>query len=651
MIRKKHMHEIEEQMHDMDEPVPEPRQGRQRGAALILTVVVIMVLTTLGMAMVAFTATEERSAVAYRDTLQTRMVAEAGVRLVQMAFATPADRALVPLYAPVTTPSGASPRAYDYYGTDQNTDIEASLNAIGIYRADRGAHVPDRYEGNGNRFFTGPFGGNSGWASAFGGAYSPVLANDLYDLKMTRTIPGTNTLINGNWLDTNINPLLQTSGDWNLNSGIITDISFYAAPASGGIQYGIATVRVTAEKWTGAVGTSELLARETIEAIIGDNNPRPAVLGNGDITFITQGGVMCGDGCEQIHANGSATVGAISGGEDPMVTASAPGTVTGGSGSTAQLPNKLVTPEINPWDLSYRPTSDSELDAYYLVTARRLELRWRNANDADNVAPRPCGLIAAGVPLSLCQDYNLEYNDVLPASSATPKTKRLASDAPYMYRYNRATGDWTECDSDGDTDLDCGAGAPTFTVARVDDLDVVPGTSDANDVPFNTARVPRTTFELDDPVDGTTVLVDGKFRKHGGGLNPIMTIIAVGSISLSASTTWFPAMANRMMWVSGRDIDVQANCCAPSNTCATNLANNAAQSIVASHEQIFSQSQTALAGIVIAENRVNFDTTVNSSTKAIDIQKGDHSYTCGLPDWPWELPTKPTIFSVKSATN
>lgn len=634
------MQETEEHMNGTDDSTRGIGRRKQRGAALILTVVVIMVLTTLGMAMVAFTITEERSAVAYRDTLQARMVAEAGVRLVQMSFATPSDRMLVPVY----NAGNAAGAAWDYYGTTL-ADVETNLNAIGIYRSDRTPMTPARYTGAGNRFFSGPFGGNGGWGSAFGGTYSVVAADDEYDLRMTRFVPGTTTYIANNWLDTHINAMLQTSTDWNLDSGRITDISFYAAPASGGIQYGITTVRVTAEKYHG----TELLARETVEAIIGDNNPKPAVLGNGNVKFMTQGGVMCGNGCEQIHANGNAEVGSISGGEDPMVTAT--GTITGGSGSTKVLPDPIVSPEINPWDLSYRPTADTELAAYYLLTARRLEARWRDGDATNNPGPRPCGLVASGAMLSLCQDYNLEYDDVLPAASATAKAARTAADVPYMYRWNTTANEWIECDSDGNNTLNCGAGMPTFTVTRAAD-EVVSGTGDNNDVPFNTTRVPRYRFALDNPVDGATVLVDGMFTKSGGGMNPIMSIISVGSMTFSSSTTWFPAMANRVMWISGRDIDVQANCCAPSNTCATNLANNAAQSIVAVHEQLFSQSQTALAGIVIAENKVNRDTViVNSATQAIDITKGDHSYSCGLPDWPWELPTKPAIFSLKTATN
>jgi hypothetical protein len=635
------MQQTEEHMNDSDDSKRTPGKGRrQRGAALILTVVVIMVLTTLGIAMVSFTVTEERSAVAYRDTLQARMIAEAGVRIVQMAFASPSDRALVPLYGASATASGTVPPAYDYYGLT-DADMDTALNAIGIYRTTRGGVLsPARYSGVGNRYFAGPFGGSNGWASAFGGLYDPSTSTNTYDLLFTRTVPGTTTVIANNWLDTNINALLTTSTDWNLDSGRITAIAFYAAPATGGIQYGITTVRVTAEKYSG----TELLARETVEAIIGDNNPKPAVLGNGDVKFMTQGGVMCGDGCEQIHANGNIQVGTISGGEDPMVTAT--GTISGGSGSTQVLPNTIVTPEINPWDLSYRPTADTELAAYYLLAARPLDAVWTDGNPATpaNKAGWPCGL---GVPqLSRCQDYNLEYD-----SAGTPKAARTAAMVPYMYKWDTANSEWSATGCTSGVALSCGVGTPSFTVTRVADT-IVAGTGDTNDIPYNITRVPRTRFDLGTPVDGSTILVDGMFTKTGGGMNPIMSVIAIGSMTFSSSTTWFPAMANRVMWISGRDIDVQANCCAPSNTCATNLANNAAQSIVAVHEQLFSQSQTALAGIVIGENRVNWDTViVNSATQAIDITKGDHSYSCGLPDWPWELPTKPAIFSLKSATN
>ena len=606
---------------------------RQRGAALIMTVVVIMILTTLGMAMVAFTTTEERSASSYRDTLQTRSVAEGGVRLIQMMFSKPTDHGLVPVYdGSKTIADTASPKVYDYYGAT-TADVEASLNAIGIFRKDRSPLAPPYYTGAGNVFFAGPFGGRDGWGSAFGGTYSATAASDKYDLRYTCTNPSTNaTIATGCWLDDKFNALLNSSTDWNLDSGKITDIRFYAAPATGGVQYGICTVRVTAEKRV----NGELISRETVEAIIGDSNPRPAVLGNGNINFISQGGVMCGDGCEEVHANGNATVGNISGGEDPMVTAT--GTITIGTGTNKPGADAVVAPKINPWDLNYKPTSTSELANYYLVTARPLDTVWRDGDGTNNPASRPCGYDN----MSRCQDYNLEYD-----TAGNAKPARTTAMTPYMYRWNAASNDWSTAGCTSGTTLNCGAGTPAFSVTTANDL-AVTGTADTADIPFNKDRVPRTVFDITSKQDGATVLIDGMFNKHSS-MDAIMTIIAVGSITFSSSSTWYPAMANRTMWISGRDINLQSNCCAPSNTCATNLANNAAQSIVATHEQIFSQSQTALAGIVIAESRVDLDNTTTGL--AIDVQKGDHAYSCGLPDWPWELPTKPAIFSLKSSTN
>jgi hypothetical protein len=613
---------------------------RQRGAALILTVVVIMILTTLGMAMVAFTTTEERSASAYRDAMQARAIAESGVRIVQMMFADPSERELVPVYA---AGGGA-----DYQGTTPAA-IDTSLALIGIYRADRSPITPAKYTGYGDRFFAGPFGGAGGWASAFGGTYVSG-GTSLWDLRFNCTNPATNVAVASTdcWLDKQINSKLIASTDFNLNTGRITDISFYGPPAEliGGssgtaTQYGICTVRVTAEK---VDSNGQVVARETVEAIIGDNNPKPAVLGNGNINFITSGGEMCGNGCEQIHANGNATVGDASGGQDPMITAT--GTITAGSGTSQPGASFVTPPEVNPWDLSFKPTSATELAKYYLVAARPLDAVWTDGNAATpaSKAPLPCGLPGAGSGplLSQCQDYNLEY-----AADGTVKPARTNAMVPKMYIWNATANEWTECSSG--TTLNCGSGSPTFSVTPAADL-VAAGTGDTNDVPYNKLRVPRTNFLITGKQDGATVLVDGMFQKSNPGMNGIMTIIAVGSIRFSTDTEWFPAMANRTMWVTGRDIDVQSNCCLPSNTCSVNLANNAAQSIVAAHEQIFSQSQTALAGIVIGESRVDFDTITTGGT-AIDIQRGDHAYTCGLPDWPWELPTKPVIFSLKSSTN
>lgn len=600
---------------------------RQRGAALIIVVIVIMVLMTLGLAMVAFTTIEERTATTYRDGLQAKEIATAGVNLVAEMFRDPSDRNLVPLFS--STASNCSGGTADYCGTDE-ASTETSLNAIGIWRSARTPLTPARYIGYANRFFVGPFG--TSWGQTFGGTRS---GSDTYDVRFNCTDPGgSGTVVSSAncWLDKKLNALLQTSGDWNLTTGKITDVAFYAAPTVNGIQYGICTVRVTAVK-TDANGNA--VARETLEAVIADITPRPAVLGNGDVNIDTQGGTLCGDGCEAVHANGNLNVGSVSGGVTPFVTAT--GSVSGANPSTAAQGGKpaVQPPKINPWDLVYKPTDATDLNNYYLVTARQLDLVWRDGDATNNPAPRPCGINQ----LSLCQDYNLEYD-----TSGNAKAARSAADTPYMYKWNPTANEWTQCASG--TTLNTCVGGPSFSVTPANDL-IVSGTGDDADIPYNVTRVPQTDFHITSYVDGSTVLVDGKFSKSSAG-TAHMAIISAGSQSYTASTTWYPPTATfLMMWVSGRDIYVHANCCAPSNTCSTNLSNLAAQGIIALHEQTDMGSQTALAGILIAENKVNFDTTVNSTT-AINITKGDHAYTCGRPDWPWTLPVTPSIVSVKS---
>ena len=610
------------------------RPAKQRGAALILTVVVVMVLTTLGLAMVSFSTTEERTATSYRDGLQARATAEAGVRLAEEMFRDPTNRLMVPLFSSTVANCAGGTPAADNCGTDEAT-TETSLHAKGIWRASRSPISPARYAGAANVFFQGPFNGD--WGQTFGGTYSSTAANDKYDLKFNCTDPSNSATVVASatcWLDNNFNSLLQIDPDWSLTTGKITDISFYGPPAVNGKSYGICTVRVTAVKMD---ANGAVVAREVMEAVIGDAQPKPAVLGNGDIVFKTSAGEACGDGCENIHANGNATVGNISGGQDPMVSAT--GTVTGGSGSTKPGAGTVRAPEINPWDLAYKPTTTAELSKYYLAAARPLDTAWTDLDPTTPAGggPRPCGVNN----LARCQDYNLEYD-----TAGNPKPARTALSLPVLYKWDSTKAGWTICSSG--TNLTGGVtcpGAPTFTVAPAADT-VVGGGADTSHVPFNVNRVPQTVFTIQSDQSGSTVLIDGQWYKSGA-MSTSMTVIAAGSIEFWSSSTWAPAMSNGVMWITGRDLYTHSNCCAPSNTCATNLSSPSYAAIMAAHEQILTDSQNALMGVIVAENRVNLDTKVNS-TLAIDSQQGDHASLCDRPDWPWALPTIPMLLSLKS---
>ncbi|HEX8172042.1 MAG TPA: PilX N-terminal domain-containing pilus assembly protein [Thermoanaerobaculia bacterium] len=612
--------------------------SNERGAALILTVIVIMVLTTLGMAMVAFTTTEERTAVSYRDTLQARAVAEAGVRVVQEMFRDPTDRALVPLYSATTADCTAG--TADYCGTTEAT-IETSMNARGIWRKARAGASPARYTGNNNKLFTGPF--TTSWAQTFGGTYSATSSSDVYDLKFNCTNPTSGAAVpSANcWLDAQINAMFDNSGAWNTQPGRITDISFYRPPMieSTDRAYGICIVRVTAQKTDSA---GNLLARDTVEAVIGDNNLSPAILGDGAVDLgNTQG---CGDGCEQIHANGNLTVGTVDGG-DPSL--SAIGSISGTGTNSTPGTSPVTAPAINPWDTVYKPTSSADLGKYYLVTARRLQSVWRDDDASNNPSARTCGY-------STCQDYNLEYTTSDAVQTGVNARGNAAARA-YMYKWDSTNNEWDECSGPAASGGTISCNGLSFVVTLAAD-NAVSGTGDSAVLPFNKAAVPQTVFDIQSALSGATVLVDGKFKKHGS-LDTTMTVIAAGSIVFESQTSWRPAMSNKVMLIAGRDIDMSAswnnefhNTCngtgfSPSSATLASLT--AASGIMAAHEQILGGAQTSMIGIILAENEVNFDPQVNIST-AIDVADGDHVYLCDTPEYPWVRATKPTVLSLKS---
>lgn len=632
----------QKQQQNPSAPGKQRQARRDRGAVLILTVVVIMVLTTLGMAMVTFTGTEEQTASVYRDSVQVRAVAESGVRIVQRMFQDPSDVNIVPQHGSVLGTN------VHYTGTNE-TDVETSLNAIGIFRMARTGAVPARYTGGPtgttNRFFLGPF--NSSWGNIFGGVYSPP--TNLYDLQFRR---GT-----GTWINSKIDPLLATSSDINRSTGVITEITFYGPPMVNNKAYGICTVRVTAEKYNG----TRVVARETIEAIIGDNNITPAILGNGNIT--SSNFDACGSGCEQIHANGNVVIGNgnISGGDPPI---SATGTVTSsGTISPAAQPNQpaVVAPDINPWDLAYRP-SGTGLNKYYLLASRQLDVRWTNDNPGDDLPAIVCGL-------SQCQDYGLEYD---PVSPFTVRTARAATNTGYLYKWNTTFGDWDQIDSaaSGGT-LDSGGAEPfSWTFVAGDDIDVSAGSGPDTAVrPFNKNRVPRASFQIsgispnNDSAMGAlaTFLVDGRVDMSGSIGSPRawkVALVAVGSITSGSATNLRPATNSRVMVISGRDITMEAsynNQIQPCQGGPPTESNEAglASGIIASHEQILFQGNSDSTGLVIAEHRVNLDVTVNNNATAIQFGGGssNHGYVCGFPSWPWSRPTKPVIVSMTAAAN
>ncbi len=627
---------------------------RSRGAALVITMMLTLILSMLGMAVVSYSAIEEEIAVSWRDRIEVSQIAEAGVRIAQQMFLTPEDAELVPVFGGHFT-------------------SESELNGIGVFRTMRG-DIGSHYTGTDDRLFRGPF--RSEWNRVFGGTREP--GSDQYDLRFSCSRPdGTPVPPNDCWLETNLNPLVTEA--MRVPRGRITEISFYGPPIVDGRRYGYATVRVTAQKLD---ARNRLAASETLEAIIGENAPQPSILSNGNLTVETSR--FCGT-CERVHANGN--IDAISGssfrgGSPPL---SATGTIAAGSSSVDPPPRERVRriepPAINPWDLLYRPVSPESLSKYFLLTTRTPANEWTDNDPDTGSPPRPCGR-------SLCQDYGLEFSE---AGASRPP--RSATGQGRLYRWNESNQNWDLVQETSDTEvprtakLELGTTGerPRFEVWPFDDQ-LLPGVGDDAELPFDTERLPITFFRLEDPIfpvsgedwQGVTLLVDGALwidapvggNRLSGDAAWKASIIAVGSVYISGNLTVDPALPNRVLLISGRDIhidgsfngDLYEDCCSVAPRFVTPPPDGvvaAASGVIAAHEQILIAGGAALLGVVIAENAIDLDRDRTTGgfrslpsavlgNAALHISANSrHIRVCNHPVWPWPDSGGATVLSMR----
>ncbi|HVT44778.1 MAG TPA: pilus assembly PilX N-terminal domain-containing protein [Thermoanaerobaculia bacterium] len=632
------------------------RRG-QRGVALIMTIVVTLILSLIGLSMLSFTETEERTAVTHRDEVQVDAVAEAGVRLVQQMFRNPAGP-LVPQYT-TGTPG------------DWEFTTEAHLNAMGVARATRGAR--GIYTGAGDQLFQGPFSGD--WAQVFGGDRDA----NTYDLRFSCDGIASADC----FLDQKLNSLLTntTNPEWNNNVGRITDIRLFEPPISGSKMWGYATVLVTATKFDAA---GNVVATETLEAILGADTSRPAILADGNLE-IESSSHFCGNSCETLHANGNIKLygsGSMSGG-DPTVTAT--GTVD--ESGTPIIPeakegvDRIEPPRINPWDTTYRPTTEAGLEKYYLMTTRTPSAVWTD----DDASTSAAGVSCANA--STCQDYGLTA------------AARTAGAAGKLYRWDRHNDNWDliETQPSGGTLFTQITNLQFFVRSDTADVTDVGGSADDGiEPPFEKSIVPRTFFQLEsgtnptadtDPQQGITLLVDGAFalKKDMGNDYPDsgqpwkVSIIAVGGIWTGGSQYLAPALLNKVLLISGRDLFIESSfnnntftfggtdyC--TSGTATTPPPENSdvvkvMSAVFAAHEQLFIKSSGKFLGILVAENgtgsiRINIEHDYDSADykSPKDSELGDnamlidssarHTYICDEPAWPWSQAGQAKILAI-----
>jgi hypothetical protein len=216
-----------------------PRPRKDRGSALIVSLMVLVGLSLLGLAFVTISETESAISVNQRNALQTKAVAEAGAHAVMEWFQSPSwarSIGIMPLNNPA--PTGMK-RARIINGVD-----------IGVYKPDPASLLfskPYR-PAVGNRFY----GDDSS---------SDILLNDAIDATTMRAL---NTYLFG--ADSRVN-------------GRISEIRVYAPPMIGGTltdgfwnngeRFGTATIKVTAEKWSTATG-GKLLSTGVVRLVVGE---------------------------------------------------------------------------------------------------------------------------------------------------------------------------------------------------------------------------------------------------------------------------------------------------------------------------------------------------------------------------------------------
>ncbi|MHB0969306.1 MAG: pilus assembly PilX family protein [Thermoanaerobaculia bacterium] len=216
---------------------------RQRGSALLISLMVMVGLSLLGLGFVAISETENQISVNERNYAQTLSVAEAGAKTVVEWFQNPQW----------TLAQGLSPANNDAAyptGYKRARLIGATATNIGVYRP-AGAEVP----------FDKPFFQTS--ADRFWGTETTP------DIQIDETSAAT-------FLAAFNSALFP-----NLEQGRVTEIKIYAPPIvgalpnasgfynTGGTRYGVATIKVTARKFRNpADTTSEVVAERSVKIVL-----------------------------------------------------------------------------------------------------------------------------------------------------------------------------------------------------------------------------------------------------------------------------------------------------------------------------------------------------------------------------------------------
>lgn len=250
------------------------RFGRSRGSALLVSLMVIVGLSLLGLGFVAVSETESAIAKNQQNALQTQSVAEAGARMIVEWFQDPAWSMT---YAGMPDNSSATIAAQPIPNAGAIKTTRTITGYTGLYKPKTSLKLCDKpyRPGNDDRFFGD---------------------EDHADIIINKNTGGQSML------DTFNNALLASDGNTatltDKVAGEVTEIRIFAPPIVGGVltngfwaggqRYGVATIKVTAQQFSNPAAHTGVLASHSVRLVVGELPlPIPAgpIQGDANVSF------------------------------------------------------------------------------------------------------------------------------------------------------------------------------------------------------------------------------------------------------------------------------------------------------------------------------------------------------------------------------
>jgi hypothetical protein len=247
-----------------------------RGSALLVSLMVIVGLSLLGLGFVAISETESAIAKNEQNALQTQAIAEAGARMIVEWFQDPQwaeSNAAMPLNSSSTIASGIIPAAG---AIKTQRVIPAPQAYTGVYKPQTAQRLCDKpyRQDNGDRFY-----GDEDHADIIINRTTSVTTIDAFNNKLLASDASTAT-------------------DLDKLAGEVTEIKIFAPPIvngtlssgfwSGGQRYGVATIKVTAQQFQNPVAHTGVIASHSVRLVVGELPlPIPAgpIQGDANVSF------------------------------------------------------------------------------------------------------------------------------------------------------------------------------------------------------------------------------------------------------------------------------------------------------------------------------------------------------------------------------